>query len=184
MEQTKDFGPYELRQRIGKGGMAWVYLAWEKSLDRPVAIKILFPHIAEDERLAARFEREARAAGRMHHENLVQVHAFGHHQGQPYIAMEYVDGCDLKTWLERHGPLPIEIALIVLRNICLGLEHAHTLAQAVIHRDLKPSNVMFSTDGGVKLMDFGLARRVADDLSMTTPGLVMGTVPSCRPSSR
>jgi len=169
----KDFGAYELGPRIGKGGMAWVYQARQKNLDRPVALKILFPHLAEDEQLVARFQLEAKSAAALRHENLCQVYDFGRHGDQIYIAMEYVEGKNLREWIDQHGTPPLEIALLMLRDICRGLEHAHR--RNIIHRDIKPSNVMFTPDGVIKLMDFGLARRAQDTTGMTMVGATLGT---------
>jgi serine/threonine protein kinase len=169
----KDFGAYELRDRIGKGGMAWVYLAVQKNLDRPVALKILFPHLAEDDALVARFQLEAKSAAAMRHENVCQVYDFGRHGDQFFIAMEYVEGKNLREWIDAHGPPPLEIGLLMLRDICRGLEHAHR--RNIIHRDIKPSNVMFTPDGVIKLMDFGLARRVEDRSGITMYGAMLGT---------
>jgi outer membrane biosynthesis protein TonB len=174
-----EFGAYELRKQIGKGGMAWVYLAVQKALDRPVAIKILFPHLAEDESLVARFQLEARAAARMKHENIVQVIDYGKFEDQPYIAMEYIEGLNLREWHDKHGTPPIEVALVMLRDLSRGLEHAH--GREIVHRDIKPSNIMFTPDGTIKLMDFGLARRVEDHTVMTVAGAVLGTVPYMSP---
>jgi len=169
----KDFGAYELRDRIGKGGMAWVYLATQKNLDRPVALKILFPHLAEDEKLVARFQLEARSAAQMRHENVCQVYDFGRHGEQFYIAMEYVEGLNLREWIDTKGTPPLEIALLMLRDICRGLEHAHR--RNIIHRDIKPSNVMFTPEGVIKLMDFGLARRAEETTGITMVGSMLGT---------
>ena len=169
----KDFGAYEVRERIGKGGMAWVYLAHQKNLDRPVALKILFPHLAEDEKLVARFQLEAKAAAQLRHENLCQVYDFGRQGEQIYIAMEYVEGKNLREWIDEHGTPPLEIALLVLRDLCRGLEHAHR--RNIIHRDIKPSNVMFTPEGVLKLMDFGLARRAEDTTGITMVGAMLGT---------
>ncbi len=169
----KDFGPYELRDRIGKGGMAWVYLANQKNLDRLVALKILFPHLAEDEKLVARFQLEARSAAQMRHENVCQVYDFGRHGEQFYIAMEYVEGLNLRDWIDRKGTPPLEISLLMLRDICRGLEHAHS--RSIIHRDIKPSNVMFTPEGVIKLMDFGLARRAEENTGITMVGSMLGT---------
>ncbi len=174
MPPNKDFGPFELQERIGKGGMASVYRAVQKSLQRPVVLKILYPHLAEDEKLVQRFEREARAAAMMRHENIVQVIDCGRHDDVAYIAMEYVEGNDLKHWLDHHGAPPMEIALLLLRDLCRGLEHAH--GHRIIHRDIKPANLMLTPDGVTKIMDFGLARSGADTATqMTLAGSVLGT---------
>src|SRR5512135_3078055 len=93
-------GDFEKREQIGKGGMAWVYRGWQLSLDRPVAIKIMFPHLAEDESLRKRFLREALTSANLAHENVVHVYRAGEEAGEPYIAMEFIDGLDLHRWLE------------------------------------------------------------------------------------
>lgn len=172
-------GDFEKREQIGKGGMAWVFKGRQISLDRPIAIKIMFPQLAEDEALRKLFLREGLSAANMDHENIVHVYRAGDEAGEPYIAMEFIDGLDLLHWLERHGQLPIEIAMIIFRDICRGLEHAHE--RNVIHRDIKPSNVMLSRDGAVKLMDFGLARRLDIESSLSTTGMVLGTIPYMSP---
>ena len=151
MAMNKDFGPFELQKKIGSGGMASVYLAKQKSLQRPVVLKILYPHLAEDEKLVQRFEREARAAAMMRHENIIQVIDCGRQDDVAYICMEYVEGMDLKQWLEAHGTPPIEMALLMLRDLCRGLEHAH--GHRIIHRDIKPANIMLTPDGTIKLMN-------------------------------
>ena len=174
MAMNKDFGPFELKEKIGSGGMASVYLAMQKSLQRPVVLKVLYPHLAEDEKLVARFEREARAAAMMRHENIIQVIDCGRQDDVAYICMEFVEGMDLKKWLESHGTPPIEMALLMLRDLCRGLEHAH--GHRIIHRDIKPANVMLTPDGTIKIMDFGLARSGNEtSTQMTMVGSVLGT---------
>ena len=170
---TKDFGGFTLLEKIGSGGMASVYLGMQKSLDRKVVLKILYPHLAEDEKLVARFEREARAAALLKHENIVQVIDCGRHEGVAYIAMEFVEGSDLKKWLETWGPPPIEVALLMIHDACAGLEAAHQ--HHIVHRDIKPANLMFTPTGTIKIMDFGLARRGEDSATLTLAGSVMGT---------
>jgi tRNA A-37 threonylcarbamoyl transferase component Bud32 len=174
MAMNKDFGPFELKEKIGSGGMASVYLAVQKSLQRPVVLKVLYPHLAEDEKLVARFEREARAAAMMRHENIIQVIDCGRQDDVAYICMEFVEGMDLKKWLEAHGTPPIEMALLMLRDLCRGLEHAH--GHRIIHRDIKPANIMLTPDGTIKIMDFGLARSGSEtSTQMTMVGSVLGT---------
>ena len=177
------FGKFVIKRRLQKGGMAWVYLAEQESIGRPVAVKILFPNLAEEEKIALRFELEARIAGRLQHENIVQVIDYGRHNDQPYIVLEFIDGVDLGQWLGQHGPLPLEIALLILRDVCRALEYAHAPVPGrnIVHRDLKPSNIMFSREGAVKLMDFGLARALAEDITRTRTGAVLGTVPYMSP---
>jgi len=174
MAMNKDFGPFELKEKIGSGGMASVYLAVQKSLQRPVVLKILYPHLAEDEKLVQRFEREARAAAMMRHENIIQVIDCGRQDDVAYICMEFVEGMDLKKWLEAHGTPPIEMALLMMRDVCRGLEHAH--GHRIIHRDIKPANIMLTPDGTIKIMDFGLARSGSEtSTQMTMVGSVLGT---------
>ena len=174
MAMNKDFGPFELKEKIGSGGMASVYLAVQKSLQRPVVLKVLYPHLAEDEKLVQRFEREARAAAMMRHENIIQVIDCGRQDDVAYICMEFVEGMDLKKWLEAHGTPPIEMALLMLRDLCRGLEHAH--GHRIIHRDIKPANIMLTPDGTIKIMDFGLARSGSEtSTQMTMVGSVLGT---------
>ena len=174
MAMNKDFGAFELKEKIGSGGMASVYLAVQKSLARPVVLKILYPHLAEDEKLVQRFEREARAAAMMRHENIIQVIDCGRYEDVAYIAMEFVEGMDLRKWIDAHGAPPIEMAMLMLRDLCRGLEHAHT--HRIVHRDIKPANVMLTPDGTIKIMDFGLARSGAENSTqMTMVGSVMGT---------
>ncbi|MEO5989874.1 MAG: protein kinase [Candidatus Eisenbacteria bacterium] len=174
MAMNKDFGAFELKEKIGSGGMASVYLAVQKSLARPVVLKILYPHLAEDEKLVQRFEREARAAAMMRHENIIQVIDCGRYDDVAYIAMEFVEGMDLRKWIDAHGAPPIEMAMLMLRDLCRGLEHAHT--HRIVHRDIKPANVMLTPDGTIKIMDFGLARSGAENSTqMTMVGSVMGT---------
>ncbi|HEY6867234.1 MAG TPA: serine/threonine-protein kinase [Candidatus Eisenbacteria bacterium] len=172
-ETKKDFGAFELHERIGSGGMASVFLGVQKSLDRKVVLKILYPHLAEDAQLVARFEREARAAALLKHENIVQVIDCGRQEDVPYIAMEFVEGMDLKQWLATWGVPPLEIGLLMLRGIFAGLEHAHQ--HRIVHRDIKPANIMFTRDGSLKIMDFGLARRESDSKGLTVVGSVLGT---------
>jgi tRNA A-37 threonylcarbamoyl transferase component Bud32 len=173
MKMNKDFGAFELIEKIGAGGMASVYLANQKALGRKVVLKVLYPHLAEDEKLVARFEREARAAAMMRHENIIQVIDMGRHEDVVYIAMEYVEGMDLKKWLDAHGTPPLEMAILMLRDLCRGLEHAH--GHHIVHRDIKPANVMLTPDGTIKLMDFGLARGNDTSTQVTVVGSVMGT---------
>ena len=174
MALNKEFGGFELKDKIGSGGMASVYLAVQKSLNRPVVLKILYPHLAEDEKLVQRFEREAHAAAMMRHENIIQVIDCGRHEDVAYIAMEFVEGMDLKKWIDAYGAPPIEMALLMLRDVCTGLEHAHT--HRIVHRDIKPANIMFTPGGTIKIMDFGLARSGAEtSTQMTMVGSVMGT---------
>jgi serine/threonine protein kinase len=178
---SKSFGDFEISDTLlGRGGMASVYRGRQKSLDVPRAIKILHPAFADDQDFISRFEREAKhGAAISHHPNIVGVVAYGNEEGRYYIAMELVEGTDLKSVLDAYAPLPPEIALILLEEVAKGLEAAHRLE--IWHRDVKPSNVLLRRTGEVQIADFGLARnnrdrqRLAKDL-MTMPGTVMGTL--------
>jgi serine/threonine protein kinase len=169
---TRDFGAFTLHERIGRGGMADVFRGVQRSLDRQVVVKILHPHLTSDAEMVARFEREAQAAAKLRHENIVQIIDSGRFEDVPYIAMEFVAGLDLRHWCAAHGTPPLEIALLVLRDVCLGLELAH--AHGIVHRDIKPANLMLTPDGVVKIMDFGLAH-TETDITRTVAGAVLGT---------
>lgn len=168
-------GDYELIRRLGRGGMADVYLARQTSLGRQVAIKVLRPTLASDEKYVRRFHQEARAAASLVHANIVQIHEVGCANGFHYIAQEYVPGQNLRQYMQRNGPLDVRLALRVLRQVAAAL---HRSAQAqIIHRDIKPENIMLSTTGEVKVADFGLARVAVseDGVDLTQIGMTMGT---------
>jgi len=141
MALNKDFGGFELKDKIGSGGMASVYLAVQKSLNRPVVLKILYPHLAEDEKLVQRFEREAHAAAMMRHENIIQVIDCGRHEDVAYIAMEFVEGMDLKKWIDAYGA-PRSRWRCSCCATCAPARACHT--HRIVHRDIKPANIMFT----------------------------------------
>jgi len=153
--------------------MGTVYRAQQINLGRPVVIKTLHPHLAKNEDLIKRFQREAKSAATLQHPNTVQVIEYGQEGDLYFIAMEYVDGLDLKELLTEMGAFPSEVALLVLRDVCRGMEAAH--ARGIIHRDIKPANLMITTRGQVKVMDFGLAREAVDSTELTAHGSIMGT---------
>jgi hypothetical protein len=170
----RDFGPYILERLISsEGGQGTVYLATHKVLDRRVVIKLLREHLAEHESFVERFAAEAAQLAKMDHANIVRVRQSGPLDGQFFIEMEYVEGWDLSSWLKVQGRVPVEITVLMLQRIAAGLEHAH--ARFVIHRDVKPGNVMLTPAGGVKVLDFGLARDM-DSAGASTPGTLVGTV--------
>jgi hypothetical protein len=163
---------YAVERVIGRGGMATVYLARDRTLRRSVALKVLAPHLAADEAFRARFLREARLAARLTHPNVVQVYDVGEDERGPFIVMEYVEGETLADDLRRRGPLPpAEVAAIGIQ-LCAALEAAH--AERLVHRDIKPQNILRRPDGQVKLADFGIARSLAGT-SHTEIGTVLGT---------
>jgi serine/threonine protein kinase len=166
---------YEILQRLGEGGMGAIYLAEEKSLGRRVAIKVMAGKFSAEEQARARFAREARALATIEHANVVRVYSFGEVDGQPYLAMEYVDGETLADRIRRLGRLPVEEAVRFTREIVVGLDAAWE--QGIVHRDIKPSNVLVDRRGNVHVADFGLAkaRQLADDMILTQSGHVLGT---------
>lgn len=163
---------YEIKQLIATGGMAAIYRSIQTSTGKTVAIKILHGHLAQDKDFITRFEREARAAAALKHENIIDIIDYGHAEGVYYIAMEFVEGKSLKELINAVKFTPSEIALAIVYEICRGLEHAHQ--KGVVHRDIKPANILIAKDGSVKITDFGLAQ--AQDLtSITVTGALVGT---------
>ena len=163
---------YEITQRIGEGNFAETFLATDTALGRQVAIKILRDQYARDPRVAARFEREARAAASVTHPNVVDVFDYGRDGDTLYIVMEWVNGTDLKDYIRRHGPLPVAEATRLMREILAGLGAIH--AAGIIHRDVKSQNVLISRSGIAKLTDFGIARGSVDS-GLTDTGMALGT---------
>jgi eukaryotic-like serine/threonine-protein kinase len=171
----QNLGDYELIRRLGRGGMADVYLAKQTSLGRQVAVKILRPGLAADEKYLRRFHQEARAAASLVHANIVQIHEVGCHEGLHYIVQEYVPGQNVKQFLQRNGPVDAKLAMRVLRQVAAALHRS--AQQQIIHRDIKPENIMLSTTGDVKVADFGLAQVAQDGkgLDLTQVGVTLGT---------
>ena len=168
-------GEYQLLRRLGQGGMSYVYLAMQKSLQRKVALKILKSELAEDESYVKRFEREAQAAAKLSQANIVQIFEVGHVDGYHFIAQEYVAGRNLREYIGRHGAVEPVMAINVLRQCSRALQKASETG--VVHRDIKPENIMLSTKGEVKIADFGLARILdhSSDQALTQVGVTMGT---------
>jgi serine/threonine-protein kinase len=178
---ARRLGPYELKQRLGSGGMGEVYLAQHRLLRRPCAIKLIRAERASDPNTLLRFEREVQATATLTHPNTVQIFDYGHAEdGAFYYAMEYLPGLSLQEMTERHGALPAARAVFLLRQVCGALREAHAIG--LIHRDIKPSNVLVCARGGlhdvVKLLDFGLVQATAadhQDDKLTQEGAVLGT---------
>jgi serine/threonine protein kinase len=168
-------GRYELGGRLGVGGMSTVVSAFDERLERDVAIKLLAEHLADDSQFVARFRREALAAARLVHPNIVQVFDFGLDQAshRHYIVMELIRGQSGAEILREEGALEIRDALSIVTQACRGLEYAHQ--NGVVHRDVKPGNLLRGEDGVVKLADFGIAKAVTDESSITQVGSVLGT---------
>ena len=170
MELTR-IGKYEVVERIGQGAMGEVYKARDPVLNRFVAIKTMTGVLTADDELVERFRREAQAAARLNHLNIVTVYDFGEEQGKFYMAMELLEGVDLKEIIGTRALNDLWDKLDVMEQVADGLAFAH--AQGVVHRDLKPANVRVLPSGRVKIMDFGLARMNTSD--MTRSGMIMGT---------
>jgi eukaryotic-like serine/threonine-protein kinase len=165
-------GRYRLESKLGSGGMSTVYRALDEVLDRPVAIKLLHREISEEADQLERFRREARAAARLSHPNLVGVIDAGEDDGRPYIVFEYVEGRTLKRRIQEEGPLPVDEAVAYAIEIGRGLTAAH--ARKLVHRDVKPQNVLIDPDGRAKVTDFGIARSL-EAKGLTATGRVVGT---------
>ncbi|MCW2926585.1 MAG: hypothetical protein JWM86_553 [Thermoleophilia bacterium] len=165
-------GRYRIERRIGAGGMANVYLAEDETLGRRVAIKVLHQRYAEDSQFIERFQREASAAARLNHPNIVQVYDRGAADHTYYIAMEYIDGMTLKELVQRRGALTEQEVLAYGRQALHALRFAHR--NGIVHRDVKPHNLMVDTDGRLKIADFGIARAGADS-GLTEAGSIVGT---------
>lgn len=164
---------YDNFEQIAVGGMAAVYKARQVSIDKTVAIKILFPYLANDPSFIERFQREARAAAKIQHESIVNVSDFGESHGSYYIVMEYYHGVTIAELLKQRSRVPIDVAASILLEVCLGLEAAH--AENIVHRDIKPANIIYTKQGGIKVADFGLAKKTDAMTVVTQAGKVLGT---------
>ncbi len=168
----KTISHYRITEKLGEGGMGVVYKAEDTKLERTVALKFLSPHILGDQHDRARFVHEAKAAAALNHPNVCTIHEIDEADDQVFIAMEFVDGENLRTRL-RVGPLEVNDALDIAAQIAEGLSAAHR--KGIVHRDIKPANVVVTPDNLVKIMDFGLARR-SGGAQLTRAGTTMGTV--------
>jgi hypothetical protein len=169
MSTPAAIGRYQVRERLGQGGMGVLYLALDPAIDRLVALKLLRVNQPE---VRERFIREARLAARLQHPNIVTIFDVGEHDGQPFIAMEYIPGETLAELIARRAPLALIRRLEIVADACKGLAFAHK--NGVVHRDVKPANLMISRDSGVlKVLDFGIARNV--DSNLTQAGMLIGT---------
>jgi serine/threonine-protein kinase len=179
---ARELGSYQLKQKLGAGGMGEVYLGEHKLLKRPCAIKLIRPNQAADPRALARFESEVQATAKLTHWNTVEIFDYGHTEdGTFYYVMEYLPGRSLQELVDLYGPMPSERAIHLLRQVCDGLKEAHDMG--LIHRDIKPGNIFASYRGGIwdvaKLLDFGLVKSVApsDNISASdsSDGMIVGT---------
>ncbi len=172
---TQVAGRYVIDRRLGAGGMSTVFMANDTVLERPVAVKLLAEHLADDDAFVARFRREALAAARLQHPNIVQVFDSGKdsESGRHYIVMEYVDGPSCADLLRERRELDIEETVHMMRDACHGLDYAHRAG--VIHRDVKPGNLLLARDAWItKLADFGIAK-AAEQTRITQVGSILGT---------
>jgi serine/threonine protein kinase len=171
---TEVAGRYSIQRRLGAGGMSTVFLATDNVLERDVAVKLLAEHLAEDPDFVARFRREALAAARLQHPNIVQVFDSGKDDASErhYIVMEYVDGPSCADMLRERKPLEIDETVRIVRDACHGLDYAHRAG--VVHRDVKPGNLLVGEAGFTKLADFGIAK-AAEQTRITQVGSVLGT---------
>jgi tRNA A-37 threonylcarbamoyl transferase component Bud32 len=164
---------YQVLNTIATGGTAVLYKAIQTSLDRPVVIKRLHAHLISDPNFTRRFQLEAKAAASLDHENIVRIIDFGSANDNYYIVMEFIDGSSLKDILGTRPILGEELTLLIAREICMGLDHAHQ--HGIIHRDIKPANIMITNEGQVKITDFGLAKLHQSQTQQTVSSTLLGT---------
>ncbi len=174
MSAVEIAGRYRLESRLGFGGMSTVHLAFDQRLERRVAVKLLAEHLADDPTFVSRFQREAQAAARLVHPNVVQVFDSGldERTGQHFIVMEYIEGQSCAEILRDFGWVEVPEAVSIIEQACEGLHYAHR--NGVVHRDVKPGNLLRSLDNEVKLADFGIAK-ATEQSSITQVGSVLGT---------
>ena len=165
---------YRLDAVIGRGGMGTVYRATDQALEKTVAVKVIAPHLADDDTFAGRFREEAKALARLDAPGIVQVYALRETDEALFLVMEHVDGPSLETVFQRHGTLPPDEGARLLKQILDAVQHAHDAG--VLHRDLKPSNILLPPDGRATITDFGLAKILASDTSLTSTHERLGTV--------
>lgn len=167
-------GRYEILSRLARGGMATVYRAWDRRLERVVAVKVMHDGLGDDADFAKKFDREARAAAKLVHPNVVSIYDQGQDQGRPYIVMEFVEGHTLRNVIMREAPVTPLRALQLMEPVAAALAAAHDAG--LVHRDVKPENVLIGPNGEIKVADFGLARTVTSNSATATQGLLIGTV--------
>ena len=164
---------YQIIKTLGEGGMANVFLAYDKILGRNVAVKILKQEYEKDEKFIRRFQREALSASNLSHPNIVEMYDFGEDNGQNYLVMEYVDGKTLKQLIRKRGKLTITEVIDIMLQITDGMSHAHD--SYIIHRDIKPQNIMILENGMIKITDFGIAMAI-NSTQLTQTNSIMGSV--------
>lgn len=172
-KRVQQLGDYELKKKLGKGGMGEVFLARQISLDRLVALKTLSKELSKREDFVQRFHREAKSMARLDHPNVVKVYAVDTFKGLSFVAIEYIDGQSVQAWLDKLKRLEIGDAVHIALVCAEALRHAHDLN--MVHRDIKPDNILITSKGVVKVADFGLAKAMDEDVSMTQSGTGLGT---------
>src|SRR4051812_27179599 len=168
---------YRVEGIIGRGGMGVVYRATQLALERPVALKLIAPDLAEDESFRERFKRESRTAAQIEHAHVIPVHEAGEAEGRLYIAMRLIDGIDLRELIRRYGQIEPVRAVRLLGQVASALDAAH--AFGLVHRDIKPANVLVANEGGrdhAYLTDFGLSKQLGSESGVTQTGMFVGTV--------
>ena len=175
---SRRVGSFEIIREIGQGGMGVVYLAHQPTLDRMIVLKKIRRELLVNPGMVERFQREARSAAAVHHQNVVSIYDSFEARGDHYIAQEFVDGRDLRFILTQLGRLGPEVAALIALEVARGLEEIHT--RGIVHRDLKPANILISTTGETKIADFGIAVAPTAD-GLTRPGIVVGSIPYMAP---
>jgi serine/threonine protein kinase len=167
----EQIGKYRILSKIGQGGMGVVYKAQDPKIERVLAVKIISARLDTEPELRSRFRQEARSAAQLSHKNIITIFEYDEEDGLAYLAMEFLDGEDLKTKISDRQWMPLELKLRIMKEVAEGLSHAHKMG--VIHRDVKPGNIFITRSGEVKILDFGLARLTTSELTRT--GVSMGT---------
>jgi len=173
------FGPYDVLEVAGLGGMGVIYKARDRNLDRLVALKFLPARMARDRRARHRFLREARALARIEHPNIPSIYTIDRAGDTFYIACQYVEGSDLVARLDDDAPVEVDEALRIVQEVASALQATHE--QGIVHRDIKPENIMMDPNGRVVVLDFGLAKRIVGDVRVTQSDLYLGTPEYCSP---
>ena len=163
---------YDLRRKLGQGGMGSVYLALDERLDRFLAVKFISDSL-HDEAMRARFLEEAKVLSRLHHQHIVQLFDYDDDDGHPFMAFEFIEGCTLTAFVAENGPPPLAQSKLWLTQICQAMQSAHNMG--IIHRDLKSDNILLDEKGNVHISDFGLAFREDRTADLTEEGSIFGT---------